>query len=92
MRRCVAVLVATLTHPPTQHAKQAGKWPANNAFSTVEQADAVYDVGATAIVIPDRTEKGRKRRTAEMKWTTLVREFLPKKVAAEDDRTEERAT
>jgi hypothetical protein len=49
-------------------------------------------VGATAIVIPDRTEKGRKRRTAEMKWTTLVREFLPKKVAAEDDRTEERAT
>ncbi|KAG7371051.1 protein-L-isoaspartate O-methyltransferase [Nitzschia inconspicua] len=53
--------------------EEQGKWIAN---PSIEQANEMFEVGKDVLDISDVSEKGRKRRGLQMKWTSMVTQFF----------------
>ncbi|KAG7339873.1 hypothetical protein IV203_024923 [Nitzschia inconspicua] len=52
-----------------KRAEEQRKWIAN---PSIEQANEMFEVGKDVLDISDVSEKGRKRRGLQMKWTSMV--------------------
>ncbi|KAG7355328.1 D-tyrosyl-tRNAtyr deacylase [Nitzschia inconspicua] len=56
--------------------EEQGKWIAN---PSIEQANEMFEVGKDVLDISDFSEKGRKRRGLQMKWTSMVTQVRNKR-------------
>ncbi|KAG7340343.1 hypothetical protein IV203_023886 [Nitzschia inconspicua] len=56
--------------------EEQGKWIAN---PSIEQANEMFEVGKDVLDISDVSEKGRKRRGLQMKWTSMVTQVRNKR-------------
>lgn len=50
--------------------KDEGKWIQN---PSVAQANEMYECGKESIQVPQMTHKQRRRRLAQMSWTTVAK-------------------